>query len=124
MFRVKVDNAVRAGASAVVVFNEGNPGRRELFSGTLGAPQVGVPALAASFEVGEALRGGRGNGPTGVTVELATDVVAERRRTRNVIAESRAGVPPASSSWGRTSTASRTGPGSTTTAADPPLSSR
>ena len=93
MFRVKVDNAVAAGASAVVVFNEGNPGRRDLFSATLGAPQVGVPALAASFEVGEALRGGVGTGPTGVTVALATDVVAERRRTRNVIAESRSGSP-------------------------------
>jgi Zn-dependent M28 family amino/carboxypeptidase len=32
-------------------------------------------------------------GRTGVTVRLATDVVAERRRTRNVIAESRSGNP-------------------------------
>ena len=51
-FRQKVANAIDAGARAVIVFNEGNPGRREPFAATLGAPQVTVPALAASFELG------------------------------------------------------------------------
>ncbi len=92
-FREKLTNAVAAGATAVIVFNEGNPGRRSVFSGTLGAPQVSVPALAASFELGEELRNGVSNGPTGVTVRLETDVAAERRRTRNVVAESRTGRP-------------------------------
>ena len=86
-FRVKVANAVAAGASAAVVFNEGNPGRRGLFSATLGTPPTAIPALSTSFAVGDALRR-----PT-VTVSLATDVVTEIRRTRNVIAESRAGSP-------------------------------
>ena len=85
-FRVKVANAVAAGAAGVVVFNEGNPGRRALVSATLGPPQASVPAVSASFEVGDELR-------TGGTVELATDVSVERRRTRNVIAESRGGNP-------------------------------
>ena len=59
-FRVKVANAAAAGASAVVVFNEGNPGRRALFAATLGPPQAGIPALSASFETGIALgRDGR-----------------------------------------------------------------
>ena len=90
-FRVKLANAVAAGASAVVMFNEGGPGRRDVFTATLGAPQASVPALAASFEVGNELRNGVRSGPTGVTVRLETDVVAERRRTRNVIAETPAG---------------------------------
>jgi Zn-dependent M28 family amino/carboxypeptidase len=92
-FRQKAANAVAAGASAIVVFNEGNEGRRELFGGTLGAPQLAIPALAASFDVGAALRNGARTGPTGVTVTLRADMIAERRRTRNVIAESRAGNP-------------------------------
>jgi Zn-dependent M28 family amino/carboxypeptidase len=92
-FRRKVANAVEAGASAVVVFNEGNKGRRGLFSGTLGPPQVGVPVVSTSFALGDALRNGLRAGATGVTVSLRTDMIAERRRTRNVIAEGRAGNP-------------------------------
>ena len=90
-FRTKVANAVAAGASAAVVVNEGNPGRRGLFGATLGTPQASIPALAASFEVGESLRRGARTGATGVEAELRADVVAETRRTRNVIAESRTG---------------------------------
>lgn len=37
-FAVKAANAQAAGASAVVIFNEGQPGRTDLFSGTLGGP--------------------------------------------------------------------------------------
>ena len=90
-FRQKVENATAAGAAAVVVMNEGNPGRRGLFQATLGSPQVTIPALAASAEVGDALRNGRSAGPTGVTATLRADMTAETRRTRNVIAESRTG---------------------------------
>jgi Zn-dependent M28 family amino/carboxypeptidase len=91
VFREKVANAVAAGASAVIVFNEGNPGRAGLFEATLGPPQVAIPALSASFEVGDVLRNGVRDGMTGVRVELETDVRVETRRTRNVIAESRTG---------------------------------
>lgn len=90
-FRSKVENAVAAGAAAVVVFNEGNPGRTSLFAATLGLPQARVPALAASFEVGNALRSGARSGPTGVDVAVTTSVIVETRRSRNVIAESRTG---------------------------------
>src|SRR5215469_14136719 len=34
-FGVKVQNAQNAGASGVIIFNEGNPGRTEVFSGSL-----------------------------------------------------------------------------------------
>ena len=93
LFRQKVENAIAAGASAVVVFNEGNNGRRGLISGTLGPPQVGVPALGTSYALGLELRKGVREGPTGVTVRLRTEMIAEQRTTRNVIAESRAGNP-------------------------------
>jgi Zn-dependent M28 family amino/carboxypeptidase len=92
-FREKVANAITAGAGAVVMFNEGNDRRRGLFSGTLGAPQVRIPVLTASFAVGDALRGGARDGATGVTVRVETDVISEQRRTRNVVAESRTGDP-------------------------------
>ena len=92
-FRRKVANAVAAGASAVVVFNEGNARRRGLYHGTLGPPQVVVPALSASFAVGTALRNGVRDGSTGALVRLRTDMVAERRATHNVIAETRGGDP-------------------------------
>ena len=94
-FRTKVENAIRAGAAAAIVFNEGNPGRRELFPGNLGSPQVRIPALAASFEVGEALRNGRSDGATGVEAEVSADVEAGTRTSRNVIAETHAGDPRA-----------------------------
>jgi Zn-dependent M28 family amino/carboxypeptidase len=90
-FRSKVANAVAAGAAAVVVYNEGGPGRTGLFAATLGPPQARIPALAASFEVGDALRRGARNGATGVDVTLTTDVIVETRRSRNIIAESRTG---------------------------------
>jgi Zn-dependent M28 family amino/carboxypeptidase len=90
-FRVKVANAVAAGASAVVAFNEGGGAGRELFRATLGPPQAVVPALSASFELGDALRNGVRSGPTGTRVVITADVVAERRRTSNVIGESRSG---------------------------------
>jgi Zn-dependent M28 family amino/carboxypeptidase len=86
-FRTKVANAANAGASAVIVFNDGSAGRRALFRATLAPPQAAIPALSAAFEVGDALRNGVRNGPTGVSVELRTDMTVETRRTRNVIAD-------------------------------------
>jgi Zn-dependent M28 family amino/carboxypeptidase len=62
-----------------------------VFAGTLGLAQVRVPAIATRFAAGEALRSGVRDGTTGVRVAVATDVVAEIRRTRNVIAESKEG---------------------------------
>jgi Zn-dependent M28 family amino/carboxypeptidase len=92
-FRQKVENAVEVGASAVIVFNEGARGRRGLFSGSLGSPPASVPVLGTTFALGDALRNESRAGRTGVSVTLRTDMLAERRTTRNVIAESRAGNP-------------------------------
>ena len=53
-FGQKAVNAQAAGASAVIIFNEGQPGRTDAIGGTLGAP-VGIPAVDTSFDVGEDL---------------------------------------------------------------------
>jgi hypothetical protein len=54
-FAVKVQNALAAGASGVIVFNEGNtPARSGVFSGSLGfIPSI--PVAFTSFEIGNAL---------------------------------------------------------------------
>ena len=52
-FIVKALNAEAAGASGVIIFNQGNPGRTDLFSGTLGpANSLTIPVIGTSFNVG------------------------------------------------------------------------
>ncbi|CAN5341644.1 hypothetical protein BH18ACI2_BH18ACI2_04870 [soil metagenome] len=92
-FRVKVENARAAGAAGAIIFNEGNPGRTATVSGTLNPPQVALPAVGATFALGVELSNGALDGPTGVTVRLRTDVIAEDRTTHNVIAETSGGDP-------------------------------
>ncbi len=90
-FVVKVQNAEAAGASAVVVFNEGQPGRTAPVAGNLGEP-VDVPVLGATYQLGvdavNALRGGQT-----VTWHITTDTISETRTTYNVIADSPWGDP-------------------------------
>ena len=56
-FSVKADNAVAAGASGVIIFNQGNdvPGddRFDLFGGTLDPPVRSIPVVSTSFAQGE-----------------------------------------------------------------------
>ncbi|MBM7807399.1 Zn-dependent M28 family amino/carboxypeptidase [Geodermatophilus bullaregiensis] len=79
-FGEKVANAVEAGAAGVVLFNEGQPGREDLLSPTLGAPIEGaVPVVGVSHQAGVDLQGD--------TVRLAVTTVSELRDTENVIAE-------------------------------------
>jgi Zn-dependent M28 family amino/carboxypeptidase len=90
-FRQKAENAQAAGASAAVIFNEGNPGRTAIIFGTLNPPPMSFPTIGTTFDLGNALRGGVLNGPTGVTIHLDVQVIAEERSTRNVIAETPGG---------------------------------
>lgn len=88
-FSVKVENAVAAGYDAVIIFNEGNPGRTELFIGTLGTP-FDIPVVGLSFEDGAALytqvQAGR------VVVHVATETeIDPTRTTTNIIADSPTG---------------------------------
>jgi Zn-dependent M28 family amino/carboxypeptidase len=92
-FRVKTENAIAAGAVGVIVFNEGTPDRLGLNLGTMNPPPMEMPAITTTFAVGENLRNGVVNGPTGVQVHLVSDQLAELRTTRNVIAETPTGDP-------------------------------
>ncbi len=96
-FDDKARNARTAGASAVVVFNEGQPGRSALLQGTLTAPgdgvqPIGIPVVGVSYQFGvnavTAIRGG-----ATVTWHLATQTISETRTTNNVIADSPFGNP-------------------------------
>ena len=73
-FADKASNAEAAGAAAVLIFNEGDSAeRRELFGGTLGEPGVSLPVVGTTFAVGDELRNGVLNGPTGSTAHVVTD---------------------------------------------------
>ena len=78
-FGQKVANAEAAGATAVVVFNEGQEGRTDVVQGTLGGPGVTIPAIGVSYALGSTLDGD--------TLRVAVDAVSEFRTTENVVAE-------------------------------------
>jgi Zn-dependent M28 family amino/carboxypeptidase len=87
-FDLKALNAEAAGASAVIIFNQGNTDLRSgLIVGTLGGPAVvDIPVVGASFAAGEALAQPGSTAFINVPApELITQV--------NVIAESRWGNP-------------------------------
>jgi Zn-dependent M28 family amino/carboxypeptidase len=84
-FALKAVNAQAAGASAVVIFNQGNaPDREALIVGNAvpppgsTAPAISIPVVGASFADGEALS-------QALTARVA--VVSETRTDYNVIAE-------------------------------------
>ena len=93
-FRAKSDNAFAAGATGVVIMNEGNtPDRSSVLFGTLSPPATlaSGPVVGTSFSLGQSLANGVTTGSTGLTVHLKTDTIAETRSTRNVIAETPGG---------------------------------
>ncbi|HET8563907.1 MAG TPA: PA domain-containing protein, partial [Candidatus Binatia bacterium] len=70
-FRTKALNAQAAGASAAIIFNDGgDAGRQGVISGTLNPPQINFAVVGTTFALGNSLRNGVLNGPTGVTVHL------------------------------------------------------
>jgi Peptidase family M28/PA domain len=99
----KVQNAQDAGASGVIVFNEGNPGRTDLFAAGL-ADAAGKPILPTipvafiSFDIGQRLytqyqQAVRAN-TAPPKLELAIDaIVNPNADDYNVIAESKGGDP-------------------------------
>jgi Zn-dependent M28 family amino/carboxypeptidase len=84
----KARNARQAGYDAVIVFNEGQPGRQELLMGTLGTP-FDLPVVGVSFATGAALQAAAMAGEVSATVRTAT--FSEQRETTNVIARSALG---------------------------------
>jgi Zn-dependent M28 family amino/carboxypeptidase len=90
-FAVKAQNAQAAGYDAVIIFNEGQPGRQELLTGTLGGP-VTVPVVGLSFADGSALDAAADAGAVTVRVRTSTENRAGAS-TSNIIADSRGGDP-------------------------------
>lgn len=89
-FALKATNAQAAGASGVIVFNQGIPGRVGLFGGTLGSPVVTIPVVSISFTLGVELYNLIGSG---LQMHMVTDTISEFRPTVNVIAETPRGDP-------------------------------
>jgi Zn-dependent M28 family amino/carboxypeptidase len=83
-FRIKADNAVAAGATAVLVYNNA-PG---VINGTLAAPLHTHPVLGLTQDLGQQLLA-----TAGLVVRVKTDTIAEVRTTVNVIAETPWGDP-------------------------------
>jgi Zn-dependent M28 family amino/carboxypeptidase len=85
-FEVKAANAATAGYDAAIIMNEGQPGREELFIGTLGTPQT-IPVVGLSAADGQALAAAVAAGP--VTVHVTTSTETDLNRTTyNVLADS------------------------------------
>jgi hypothetical protein len=100
-FGVKVQNAQAAGASGVIVFNEGNPGRTGVLSGSLvdaaGNPIIPtIPVAFTSFAFGadlydqyqQAVQGGTALPVMNIAIEA---IVKKNADDYNVIAESKGG---------------------------------
>ena len=92
-FSVKVKNAIAAGAAGTIIFNEGQEGRTDVVFGTLGAPDITVPAVDTSFAIGSELANGVLSGPTGTTAHIKVTAHTENLKAENVIADSPGGDP-------------------------------
>jgi hypothetical protein len=100
-FGVKVLNAQAAGATGVIIFNEGNPGRTAVLSGSLldaaNNPFVPtIPVAFTSFGIGQDLlnqyQAAVQNGTPLPTTSLSVQVIVDPNRDDwNVIAESKGG---------------------------------
>ncbi|QZY29142.1 M28 family peptidase [Nocardioides coralli] len=88
-FGTKANHAADAGASGVIIFNQGNSaGRMDVIVGTLGEPMpTPIPVVGASFDDGAALAAQSGD------VEVFAKTISEIRETWNVFAETEAGDP-------------------------------
>jgi hypothetical protein len=102
-FGVKVLNAQAAGASGVIIFNEGNPGRTAVISGSLLDAQgnrivPSIPVAFTSFAIGDdllnqynqAVQGGTALPVMSLEIKAVVD---PNRNDYNVIAESKGGDP-------------------------------
>jgi Zn-dependent M28 family amino/carboxypeptidase len=80
--------AQQAGASAIILFNEGQPGRTAVPNNLpLGAEGVHIPGVGTSFDVGVDLS------DAGTVARVKTEVLEQLGESVNVIAETRRGDP-------------------------------
>ncbi|MFD0686112.1 M20/M25/M40 family metallo-hydrolase [Actinomadura fibrosa] len=85
-FSVKADNAIAAGASAVVIYQA--PGTPGPVAGTLTKPYA-IPVVGPTNAVGVDLVQQARNG--GVTLHVKTDTLNQKRQTSNVVANTKRG---------------------------------
>jgi hypothetical protein len=102
-FGVKVLNAQAAGASGVIIFNEGNPGRTDVLSGSLTDASGNrivptIPVAFTSFDIGNGLLNEyqdavhAGTAPPVMNISIRA-IVNPNADDYNVIAESKGGDP-------------------------------
>ena len=89
-FVTKALNAQNAGASAVIIFNQGNDEtRKELFGGTLGEKStVKISVLSATYDLGEKL-----SKVSQENLQIITETSITNAISYNVIAETKNGNP-------------------------------
>jgi Zn-dependent M28 family amino/carboxypeptidase len=90
-FAVKAANAYDAGATGVIIFNEGQDGRQETLNATLGdAFGDPIPVVGTSFAIGDDLASRLASGA--VVIHLKTDTLIELGvETQNLIAQTPTG---------------------------------
>ena len=96
-FADKVTNAQAAGASGAIIMNQGTSGRTDVFAGTLGEtaqdgqatpPDVTIPAVGISFAEGQRLAA-----LSGATGQIVVTAESDRRKSTNILADTRGGNP-------------------------------
>lgn len=88
-YHQKARNAQRAGASAAVIYNEGQEGRTAASRATLQHPGLTIPVVITSYAVGSDLY--RLAQKQEVRVHLRVDTRLEWRRTENILASTKTG---------------------------------
>jgi Zn-dependent M28 family amino/carboxypeptidase len=89
-FRIKALNAQAAGASAVIIMNEGNiPSREGPVAGTVNAPSLTLPVIGTSYAIGVALA----TSVVGPVVRIKTLTATGTASSSNLIAETPGGDP-------------------------------
>ena len=94
-FGQKATNAAAAGASAAIIFNQGNTAgadRSGLFAGTLGGP-VSIPAISLSFADGAELVNAHQTSEGNLRARVRTETQTDERTTANILAETPGGDP-------------------------------
>jgi len=87
-FGDKAINADEAGYDAVIIFNEGQPGRTDVVQGTLGAPDD-IPVVGMSYADGADLYEQTESGP--VTMNVTTSTDSRNAETVNILGNSPTG---------------------------------
>jgi Zn-dependent M28 family amino/carboxypeptidase len=97
-FAQKVTNAQAANAVGAIIFNSGTPGNEGVFAGTLSEtaqdgqpvpPDVEIPAVGISYAEGDRLA----NEADPTTGQIVVEAESDRRKSTNVLADTRWGDP-------------------------------